>query len=93
MRRAPRRGVGVVTLFGAALALSACNSPAPGVTVTGQPSISIDVPLGLAACTGSNSCVALGTSALASAPPVTAQYLRANGHWSALATPHGPGCR
>lgn len=82
-----RRAGGALALAAAGLALAACNPSNSSFTVTGHPSISIEVPLALTACTATNSCVALGTSALTSDPPVTAQYRANDGRWSALRAP------
>lgn len=71
----------------ASLVFAACNSSPATVAVIGHPSISIQVPLTLTACTTSDSCVALGTSALGTGPAATAQDRRANGTWVVLHTP------
>src|ERR1019366_38594 len=51
-----------VVVLSASLFFAACNSSPATVAVIGHPSISIQVPLTLTACTTSDSCVALGTS-------------------------------
>jgi hypothetical protein len=74
-------------LVAAALVFAGCNASPTSAPVTGHPSISIEVPLAMTACTGSGSCVALGTSAADTGPAITAQYQRANGRWAVLTTP------
>ncbi|MFI5036689.1 MAG: hypothetical protein ACHQFZ_10850 [Acidimicrobiales bacterium] len=85
IRRLGGRGA---VLTAAGLLLAACNT-ATAARVTGQPSASIDVPLSLTACTGANSCVALGTSHLGSGPRAAAERRRADGSWTALRPPTG----
>jgi len=83
-----RRRLGHATvLVSAAVVFAACNSSPAGAPVVGHPSISIEVPLAMTACTGSGSCVALGTSATGVGPAIAAQYRRADGAWAVLRAP------
>ena len=71
----------------AGLALSACGtSPAPPHAV-GVPSIGISVPLQSVACSGSNSCIAVGTSNASLGPTSVAQYRLPGGRWAAMGLP------
>ncbi|HVB70620.1 MAG TPA: hypothetical protein VND83_03840 [Acidimicrobiales bacterium] len=74
-------------LVSAAVVFAACNSSPAGAPVIGHPSISIEVPLAMTACTGTGSCVALGTSASGTGPAIAAQYRRGDGTWAVLRTP------
>ncbi len=76
-----------MVLVSAAVVFAACNSSPVGAPVVGHPSISIEVPLSMAACTGSGSCVALGTSASGIGPAIAAQFRRSDGTWAVLRTP------
>jgi len=82
-----RRFAPVAAAISSALVFAACTTSPTGTVVIGHPSISIEVPLSMTACTGSGSCVALGTSAAGTGPAITAQYLRATGTWAVLKTP------
>lgn len=85
-RAAPRARVWrSIIVASAGLVFASCgtvtsNAPA---TLDGVPSISISVPLRLTACTGDNSCVALGTTGTQS----VGELRGPNGVWTSLAVP------
>ena len=80
------RAATVITV--AALALSACTtSQSITTSVRGTPSISVSVPLQTVACTTSNSCLAVGTSATGVGPSAVGEYQATNGKWSVVAVP------
>ena len=78
--------IGLLVATGA-LALSACGTPTTSVqSVTGTPSINVSVGLSSVGCTGSDSCVAVGTSQTGG--PTTAGEVRlARGRWIAIGDP------
>jgi hypothetical protein len=87
-RRAWRLATGLAL---SGLALSACAAtPEAVLHVTGQPSISISVPLRVAACTTSDTCFALGTTGDATTPTTTGEWRHARGTWSVLPVPEAP---
>jgi len=79
------RRVALVAIAG--LALSACGTTTSMPHAVGVPSIGISVPLQSVACTGSNSCVALGTSSASLGPTSVAQYRLPGGRWAPLGLP------
>jgi len=71
-----------------ALALSACGTPAASPhPVNGTPSINISVPLSSVACTGSDSCVAVGTSQSAVGPTTAGEVRLKSGRWVGVGVP------
>ena len=58
--------------------------------VVGFPSRSIAVPLGVAACTTSNSCIALGTSGSDVGLSSVGELRSPDGRWTSLAVPAAP---
>lgn len=92
MIRVPAHGrslVRIAALCSIAGAVLASCSTTPTVTprVTGQPAISISVPLSVVGCTTDNSCVTVGTSNLGVSPVSVGEYRSSKGRWAALATP------
>ncbi len=86
--RAPWRAAPVVMV--AALALAGCGSVAKVVGpphLSGTPSISIEVPLQIVACTASGACIAAGGDDSNAAPSATAEVRDADGSWSAISIP------
>ncbi|NNN03431.1 MAG: hypothetical protein HKL87_05495 [Acidimicrobiaceae bacterium] len=75
-------------LIAGALALGACGTPATVIpTLSGTPSISINVPLQTVACTGLGSCLAAGANGTSLSPTSVAQVRLPSGHWTPLVAP------
>jgi len=85
--RPPWRAAGAVAL--AALALAGCASAtvAHAYFVTGHPSIGLDAPLQVVACTTAGSCLAVGVADSGVPPTALGELRRANGTWAPLVVP------
>ncbi len=89
MTRRGRTWGALAALVGSAALLSACGTTgaARAPRVTGLPSISISVPLGLVACQPTGTCVAVGQSTTGIGPSATAEVHSASGTWRAMRVP------
>ncbi len=86
-----RRRIGRCTLLlSGALLLVGCTTAPAALAAVGAPSLSLNAPLTVVACTSSGTCIALGASGTANAPTTTAQIRNHKGVWSPLNVPAAP---
>lgn len=83
-----RSGRLVTATCAAAVALASCGVAAVHVPLTsGVPSLSIAVPLRVVGCTGTNACVAVGTSGPGPGQPPVGEERLPTGGWRAIDVP------